>query len=562
MKKIYCLVALLTMCSLPMWAGDDDSEQPWVPSETYAKWCRDFQFDKLWQFADDGSARNDANYPDNGVGTADCAGMLCFSLMSWKDRNTGNNDYNLDWANIYLYDEATQNGYQICKIYFSDDYNGEDNIDNIYAHEGSVTSITNYNNNKTWCVQKRMNRSYGGNWGAQFCYFVTQYDQSLVNFVGSCTSGRLNLKINCRWDNMNWSEYTEYGKLATQMAQSLLDPTLGVPSWSQIDGATSLNYSMSQMNKDAITTVILQDRTSTKSKPVMVYDAGDTYATGSVAVHQLGEVTRKMVETDELVFTAQTRKTYLINQMHWKIAPSGTTPPPEMTSYSNTKETRVPQLMQPFNIRVENNGAGVNTLRWNMDKPSGSSYDQSSIVAERSLYSDFATIDASTTITYNPTKTEYSWDDRYTERNRGNMKYYYRIYRTAAAINEPSNTINYTAQTNYVRITDLKVEERKGQALVKWALSGDGLWTEGMKLQLSYDNQKLTFPRDSTQATLTLKTCTPTLVTLTVLDNGVQTNPGWEETITLSDTIPSALHITTSKGFYNDCGYRLERTCR
>ena len=118
MKKQFVLGLLVTIISLPAWAGGSSKVDYKTPSETYAKWCSAFELNRVWEFNDKGSATNGSN-PNGNTSLKETPDMLSFALMTWNDRQDSSDDYRLDWAKIYLTSDKPGNStIHVCTIHF------------------------------------------------------------------------------------------------------------------------------------------------------------------------------------------------------------------------------------------------------------------------------------------------------------------------------------------------------------------------------------------------------------------------------------------------------------
>lgn len=558
-KKIFLLTILALACAPWIWAGGSDDKH-WMPSEQYSKWCRQFNINKSWKFASDGAYNNDKSNPDDGVSTIDCPGIIAWNLMTWNNKTTSTDDYNFDWAVIYLYDEATQKRHDLVRIDFDGtEYEGDDAGDRTnYLYEGNPKKFTDKNGNKTYWVQKRMNQDYQD--GSQFCYFETELSVAAIQFIE--TAERLRLGINCRWDGTHFKEHDiREGVPAKTPSVRPIAPTIASIEWSATESQTRLNYNITPNSTDLETRVWVRN---TKDGDLATLINWEKLTNGLQA--KSWALPAKYTVPDILqtpqgmpTFYAQSRKGYAINKDHWRSGHGMTVD----TKYSDSEITQMdaPLFMQPYDLTTTTNSDGTVTVSWKIKK-GATNADHSNFILERSDNANFAENVIPATgndVRFDPDKLTYSYKDPYDYRNRGTIKVYYRLYRENADREHLAIKKDLEINTEYVKIVRFDAANEGSTTKLTWELSATGIWNDKMNLQLTQNTtgstagQPKIFDRSVTSYETQLATCTPTDFRLAVAENGQERHARTISEITIQDTTAAAIsRLSLSKGFYTD----------
>ncbi|MBQ0076629.1 MAG: LamG domain-containing protein, partial [Bacteroidales bacterium] len=549
MKKQFVLGLLVTIISLPAWAGGSSKVDYKTPFETYAKWCSAFELNRVWEFNDKGSATNGSN-PNGNTSLKETPDMLSFALMTWNDRQDSSDDYRLDWAKIYLTSDKPGNStIHVCTIHFyshSGLYDSGSSFSWIFNNfnEGKVSSIESANG-KTVCVQRRGLNSHS--WDASiFCYFVTEYNEALRKFVNE-NMGHIKLRIHCSWYGREWRENDETsGLLPSHIMVPITKPTLNNVYWDVEGDKTVTRYHLDPTDSSYETRLEVKAGASHEIQAYTSTTAGD-YA---LAWKDYSWFKRELLN-GHLQLIAQNQKKYPISKKNWD-EQCGTL---SKTTYMNSDVTAVtiPTMVQPTNFGVEDKGTGVLTLNWSTPNGSYEIEDNCGFVVDRSLDSTFKEGVTTYNVTYG--SSPYKQEDAFKERGLGKKPFYYRLYRAKTSPKDMALVEKVTVNTDYRGIQDFSVSAQGSQALVKWTLDDNGIWNDQtMCVRLeSNKTSPQTFRLDKNSTTVPLTTCDPTNFRLSVQENGVEVSCRTLNDFVLPDETPSAIsNLSISKGFYND----------
>lgn len=551
-KKV--LLLLLAMVSVQMaWAKKSDPDpDPWVPSETYACWVHEFQVDKAYIFNDDEAAFRD-DRPDDGVDVEDAPGMISFSVMSWHNRiGHGTENHNLDWLELSLYNSFEKTDYPIVRIFFNGDTHDTDSLPKKFADgDGSVKSMTHYGGNKTYFVQKRMHTQWNdgtsGN-GAMWCYFVTQYNNQLRQFSESAGTN-LKIHVKCLWRNSSQvKSYDETSDIVLVHSLPVAAPMLGTSSWLQKDGRLMLETQFQNLTADAETEIYLRSPSGTS---IDLYP-WSRLADGNVDLPLPAEHIQTPLLESRNMLLAQHRVVRPISQQHWRSGHGCTAR--STIQYSDETDTEIPVLMQPGQIEGRSEG-GKNILHWTIRPAASPWYDGGDLVVERSRTSNFAHIDMTDRVPYNPSQTEYSYEDMFPDRSQGDMTYHYRVRRdkmpAAASVNP---TVSIISNTDYPTIKNLTVDgSGNSTATIRWELSNSGIHSENMDMQLTWGTHKEVLKLDTKSFTMVgLRACEPIQIRLDIREQGAAVVSS-VTSYALPDSVAGRISsFALSKGFYSD----------
>lgn len=567
MKKVYKLVITITLLVtglMPVNAYE------WHPSYKYCRFIREFQLDKVWM--PKASASSDANF--NNMQTQACPGFIAFSIMSWDNSRSGPDDYDVDWARIELYDKNNRKWWRLVFLDFKpESTSGSNEWSDIYRDDGNYNITTDpnwhieYNGSDTRFVMKNLYR--GCDAGMQACYFNLRYSEATRKFIEDAGDG-LQIYLVLRYDYTSWGDYREetYSTDWEPVDRKFIERPKRTDDLQFVgykDGAydTYWKFKMAPLGQgvDGIKFYV-----HTVAKPsVIVQEKGSAAERDSFA---LDVETRSwddvnngnyVIDTERKIGYQPNRNNYHSDALNNKV--------PDKLEWNNSVmySFAVPQLRLPRTLELSNKNTGLVSLRWTVDPASGSNYDRSAWLLERSTDSNFRDNSIKQVLVdYDPTAGTYTYDWPFTERDTGNITYYFRVRRnlkftTRSAYNKTSVI---TVNTNYVSITQLGAIEQgtknNKRAKITWLLT-DGIWTKDMRVKLLINNVEQTlinptvFKKNWDFTTEILNLCSPYTFTIQVVEGDkVRSSQSIENFIIKDESGSEITDFILSKGFFNN----------
>ena len=556
MKKYLFLFVSMFLLIPSVWAGGG-SDPEWLPNEKYCQWISEFNVDKCWSFTDAGSSDNKNVHDLANITLDDAPGLISFSLMSWNNHKDKEDDYCLDWMRIYLENNNdTKQFLELCYIDFNGSECDSQAWEKEYNEEGNVTDTKGSNGCTLYWVHKRMDRGYQD--GSQFCFFVLEYGDELRNFVEKVGAVNLRLRVNCRWDGRHWNDYERRTSTSGFWGSGFMPhpaaPIVTSVDWTNKEDSTALNFTLASALPDLYTTAALYDGSS---KLCDIYESVKNVGSGqkTVVLRKEGYQPKAAnLNSKNLSLHMRNGRIYSLQCKNYR-KNNGFTKQ-SIQAYSEDAQVAVPQIKQPKQLTVSNDGKGVMKVEWNMDAADGAEVDDCALLLERSLDPKFAHIAMTKEISYNKKTTHYSYEDAFEERQHGKQNFYYRLRRINNGTDMQILGEVENVETDYVRLSQLNVRDSEDgkRAHVSWDVNPQGIWTKNMDFYLTCGNMEPVvigqYHRDYEIADLT--PCEEKTIKLAIRERQMEVN-SMETKYTLPDVTGSEItDFTLSKGFYAD----------
>ena len=549
MTKFYKVLAaaLMTVMMLPLWQSSE--LKAWEPSLKYAKWVNSFAIDKTWSFSNGEPSESFSSTVNDGTDAIPFPGTIAWSFMSWNAA-WDSDDYDMHWIKVYLADANNHSRcIQLAEVQIDQSNSGDNNW--------VPGSIEDKNNCSSWCVQVRR---YDYERYSYFVYMVTQYSDDVRKFIQEC-NGHLCIRVQTKWDYGHYKEYDEYSDaLDSEDCQliTLSAPTVSNPEWVVKDGKTAVKYSRNVS-------------TSNCSLGIYEYCNNTSYSYGYKSVNygtetawlypfsdpgvSLRPTLGKMSE-QPIKYEFYLSKTYTASRSNYTYHTKKTNAPDSKTIYSSSATLTPPAFAQPENFAVTNENDGTVTLNWNVRNTNG---DQSDFIIERAYDADFSKSVTTERVKLVSGQTNYSFTDKYTERNQGSKDFYYRIRREHAAVKDLNATKKVSVNTDYTSVAKVDAEPTADGKHIKltWELN-NGIWDKNtMNQQVLCNGEVFASFTNNTTTTYTttqsLPTCEPLMFSVRVMANGTVQDGVRAMPVTLpTDKIGIITDMKPSCGYFNN----------
>lgn len=563
MKRYFYLALFGAMFLMAMPARAD-----WWPSEPYCKFIKEIHLDRTWAF-------NTSIVDDNAGGVQnslsplqEAPGYLCFSIVSWDNHCDEEDDYEMDWCQLELFDKSTTKYHQICYLDFIPEGNRGNDWVSLYNNEGNYNITTderyykNMNNCETRYCKKRLYRSWAD--GIMHCFFVTRYSPETRKFIEDA-GDNLQVFLKGRWDNKHWRDFSEYSDWKPEpfISSPATPNDASVVGFVETDNGTQLRIQVpATTNGEVLTMVRIGNGTSSVESDVTRSAAGhiDFPVDGWMKTFQQlndGEIRLSFFRSKDYSqsLSGYANPGYMMVPFHIK-------------KYSETTTAiQVPQLRMARGLALSDDGQGMVKMTWEADPVTGGrTYSKADWIIERCTDNKF---DANTTVVrrvaYKPTDRLVRYTDTIADRDNGLVTYYYRVRRDHAITTKSMFYIgaNIRIQTDYAAINTFSAEPGAAYDEVRfsWNLSA-GIWTtgsNGMRLELWRDGADIASSHVSeyhSNDTFTLggiHPCEPHDYELRIYENSTLRSSRQISGFVLPDGTPSIVSdYRQSKGFYGD----------
>jgi len=539
MKRLL-LICAMTLIMTSVFA------RSWWPNHKYAKWIPTFSIDKIWEFS---TTHQDAPVLE-GCALNPYPRTISWTLVTWSDRNGSDNDYDMKWAEIYLYNDSTKQEFKICKV--DPDYR---------AHRGWRLKALHQNEaaGHTYRVREVFR---GFDDGSGVLYFTTFYTDSLANFIAQAGS-KLGVHVCCEWDHNK-------GSYAVENARTLLDAadrqTVPVPA------TPSINSVSWNVHNNQTCVAISHNIASQTSLELTVSENGSApqrvdYQNNQLFYHSnnLNQYFQSGMSSDDFMnLSVCTRKVYTFPHKHYSrdakgggdiVAERGTT----AYKYSVSASVKAPALVQPNRCDAFDMEDGRTAVLWSVQPFAGSNKDRSPFIVECSTNPNFPEVGTrSYSVAYNDTATYYSCFDAFPERNQNNVKFYYRIHRQNAAVSELRTVFNKTINTNYASLNRIYHEVDTTTATKKlnlyWTFN-PGIRNTELKLKVTYGSQNfiVNSSDNPSRKGIVIPSCIPTTFKAQLYTNN------WSSPVTVETKATLPLNhkgviesFIVTPGYFND----------
>ena len=429
-------------------------------------------------------------------------------------------------------------------------------------------TVENCNNNKTYIVQNVEHTYDAATQGTyagrdRFLYLSTDYSDAVKALID--TAGEyLTVTISTHWaydGEAVWYDYTLSSQLDSTDNKLIKParPTITNQEWCVKDNLTNvkLDYASYAKDTNAIVTYIISVGRDGDTTNIPMRQVNSVYYHPTDLQTQQGNRRTHQYEFEELTVSASAR--YTFRTLHYLTTPTSVSLIDADTVTVTSADTTIypPSFAQPYEISGEDNQNGSVTLRWSVDSTDASQpYDNSSFVVERSTNEAFTASVKSYTVAFVPGQKTYTVQDTFAQRSQGNVKFYYRVHREHAAVEELNAQSDQTINTNYATLESFSasIDTTQNTVDLQWSYN-PGIRCPELVVNISYGTTSLNVPSDSTPEYkgITIPGCQETEFTAQLYARNIQYSNSKSTVITVPPTNPGVIDtLFVSAGFYND----------
>jgi len=522
----------------------------------YATFLPAFSIDKAWQFNSnyvsmEYTSGTSATSSNDNTTLVPFPGNIAWSINTWIDRSSSNNDYEMTSARIYLVNGSTGAEMEIAYLQFAANDNKEDHkapewIENA---NGCTTVQTNYQ------INFYDNHSL-------FNYYHTIYGDTVRDFIAAAGS---NIKVKCRahFDGGINNYYSNVLNEEDRQQIILPQPNVSDIAWTVNNNTTCVAFKPGVTAADGFKLKIEECWNTNLNSEYQ------SFSSNSYCYYHPAQLTNYKNNlnrySDYFKYKLYTENTYSFStNKYLNNASNYQYPHPTTTTIRSTVTLfNAPAFAQPENATAVDNKNGSVTLTWSNQKhQSNQAYDNSKFIIERATNSAFTenrvTHDLNLTYQTGTGSTSYTWTDNFTIRNQGNKTFYYRIYRENAQNTELNSSTSIGVNTNYATLSQFEaaVDPTTNTVNLNWGYN-QGIKNSDLVLKITYNNTTITEASNSGltehNGITNIQECVPTTLTAQLYASNTLYSDAKTATVTRNSSNPGIIDtVITSAGYYNN----------
>ncbi len=533
-----------------------------------------FKIDSVFEFpADEPSSGGSGGGTDftnfmNKVKYQTCPNMMSVCMLTWSDASGQDDDYDMEWTELYLYNKASGQSKILCDIGIYRDGQGwaSDawlNVPGTYTMsertEGNVKYITNYNGCETSLAYIRLFPRTGYE---TFAFLHIKYSEDVKNFMKNAGSN-LQVLQKARFDPITMQDFEIYTDIKYNPIEVNFGLKVGQNEWigeDQHQYTITGNTNCSEIN----TKVVKNAGTKNETVSETGWTTFKSSHTKKTTYKNLTYSQMLSENTGATKILYQVRKNYPVETRNWLNIP--TIPTIESGWYT----LYLPMFVKnTIDVSYATDGTNKCVCDFERSTIAGREKDESDFVLQRATDSIFTQNLVSQEIAYSALKwtkkddsetSSCSYTDNFSDvYGQGNKTFYYRIRQKHSSWNDYYYLSSLNVNTNFQEIDQLtaSVGADKKSFVLNWKRKTGGIWPEGVQYELvsSPAIPNLSNPSaDTTSFTVTgIQACVPYTFTLKVKYDGKEVNSTLKKSVTIVN--PNAedgtiLSLDVSKGYY------------